>query len=83
MDHFVVFLETVACRRWGQSVESETAETATAATSKAASLVEPAVDGQHEKQDQLAVWNTLLEGPIAYHSILAKLLIVGVPQSKG
>jgi vacuolar protein sorting-associated protein 11 len=47
IDHFVVFLETVARRRWGQSADSEIAATTAAASSKAASLAEPAADGQN------------------------------------
>ncbi|KIM77475.1 hypothetical protein PILCRDRAFT_76651 [Piloderma croceum F 1598] len=55
MDHFVVFLETVARRRWGQSVDVEPAAVAVSLP------VEPPVDEQADKLDQIAVWNTLLE----------------------
>jgi hypothetical protein len=50
MDYFMVFLETVAKRLWGQSVNGETEEQSE----------QPAGD-QVDKQDQVAVWNTLLE----------------------
>jgi hypothetical protein len=55
MDHFVVFLETVARRRWGQSVDVEAAAVAVSSPN------EPPVDEQADKLDQIAVWNTLLE----------------------
>jgi len=55
MDHFVVFLETVARRRWGQSVDVEPAAVAVSSPN------EPPVDEQADKLDQIAVWNTLLE----------------------
>ncbi|KAF7976736.1 hypothetical protein HWV62_5706 [Athelia sp. TMB] len=51
MDHFIIFLETVAERRWGQTVEGQVST---------ASL-EPPTDEAADKQDQTAVWNTLLE----------------------
>ncbi|KII88329.1 hypothetical protein PLICRDRAFT_688881 [Plicaturopsis crispa FD-325 SS-3] len=54
MDHFVVFLETVAFRRWGQSVDDQ-------AASLPPPTLEPPVDDVADKQDQIAVWNTLLE----------------------
>ncbi|EGN95815.1 hypothetical protein SERLA73DRAFT_95423 [Serpula lacrymans var. lacrymans S7.3] len=51
MDYFMVFLETVARKRWGQSIDGP---------------VEPSsndlpADEQAEKRDQIAIWNTLLE----------------------
>jgi hypothetical protein len=56
MDNFIVFLETVARRRWGQSVNGEAA-----ATAAVSSPIEPPADEQADKLDQIAVWNTLLE----------------------
>ena len=53
-EHLVVFLEAVALRRWGQSLDDE--ETISAAEDAAAAT---AVD--EEEADQQAVWNTLLE----------------------
>ncbi|KDQ61289.1 hypothetical protein JAAARDRAFT_55962 [Jaapia argillacea MUCL 33604] len=55
LDYFVTFLETVALKRWGQSVESS--------KSPASPVSEPdaQLDEQAEKRDQIAVWNTLLE----------------------
>ena len=47
LDQFVVFLESVASRRWGQTVDSS-ADSQTA-------------EDAEEKRDQVAVWNTLLE----------------------
>ncbi|KAJ7583306.1 hypothetical protein C8J56DRAFT_830557 [Mycena floridula] len=47
MQHFVVFLETVASRRWGQGVDFDN--------------VPPRVNGAEDERDQIAVWNTLLE----------------------
>jgi len=55
MRHFVVFLETEAWHRWGQSVDIEPATVAVS------SPIEPPVDEQIDKLDQFAVWNTLLE----------------------
>lgn len=46
VDHFIVFLETVAERRWGQSVDGPAT---------------PCADEETDKEDQVAVWNTLLE----------------------
>lgn len=51
IDHFITFLETVAERRWGQTVEGQVL----------AVNVEPPTDEDADKQDQTAVWNTLLE----------------------
>jgi hypothetical protein len=53
MDHFVVFLEVVAMRRWGQTVGDHAVERAGPST--------VVVDEEADKQDQVAVWNTLLE----------------------
>jgi hypothetical protein len=53
MDHFVIFLETVALRRWGQSVNDLPPALKVS--------IEPPVDDQGDKKDQVAVWNTLLE----------------------
>ena len=56
MDNFVVFLETVAKRRWAQSVDDSGM-----ATTAVPSPIEPPTDEEADKQDQIAVWNTLLE----------------------
>jgi hypothetical protein len=53
MDNFVTFLETVALRRWGQSVEEKPAAVVLP--------VEAPEDPDADLQDQVAVWNTLLE----------------------
>jgi vacuolar protein sorting-associated protein 11 len=58
MDNFVVFLETVAKRRWAQSVDDSETITATTIVS---SPIDPPADEQADKEDQVAVWNTLLE----------------------
>ncbi|KAK1224476.1 Vacuolar protein sorting-associated protein 11 [Marasmius sp. AFHP31] len=58
MVQFVIFLETVASRRWGQSVDGEKEATEALAPSP----VEGDQDDEDEdKKDQIAVWNTLLE----------------------
>lgn len=54
MDKFVVFLEAVALRRWGQTTEEG------ASVSPSDSLPAP-LDEEADKRDQVAVWNTLLE----------------------
>ncbi|EPQ57796.1 hypothetical protein GLOTRDRAFT_114433 [Gloeophyllum trabeum ATCC 11539] len=54
LDNFVTFLETVALKRWGQAVDE-------AQESSVPAVIEPAADGEADKQDQVAVWNTLLE----------------------
>jgi hypothetical protein len=54
MDHFVTFLETVAIRRWGQSVDGTLPQSPTEDDTLP-------VDEAMEKRDQAAVWNTLLE----------------------
>lgn len=53
MDYFIVFLETVARRRWGQSVDDKSPATSI--------RNESLMDEQADKLDQIAVWNTLLE----------------------
>ena len=55
-EHLVVFLEAVALRRWGQSLDDETISAAEDTTTTAA-----ADNEEEEKADQQAVWNTLLE----------------------
>ncbi len=52
MDQFVIFLETVALRRWGQSVDS---------LPRTLPPSDPPVDEKADQLDQVAVWNTLLE----------------------
>ncbi|KAK7036583.1 Vacuolar protein sorting-associated protein 11 [Paramarasmius palmivorus] len=61
MEQFVVFLETVATRRWGQSLDGDVASKNNGA---AEGLVDSPIDEEesaNEKKDQEAVWNTLLE----------------------
>jgi hypothetical protein len=53
MDYFVVFLETVALRRWGQSVSDHVLPPP--------APTEAPADEEADKRDQVAVWNTLLE----------------------
>ena len=53
MSHFVRFLETVAQRRWEQSVEEQSITIP--------AQHEPPTDEPADKADQIAVWNTLLE----------------------
>jgi hypothetical protein len=53
MDQFIVFLETVAQRRWGQSVDS--------IEDLPVAPVSDALPDEHDRPDQVAVWNTLLE----------------------
>lgn len=55
MPQFVVFLETVALRRWGQTVDEQVDQ------STVPPAVEPPADEQADERDQVAVWNTLLE----------------------
>ncbi|EJD02144.1 uncharacterized protein FOMMEDRAFT_20927 [Fomitiporia mediterranea MF3/22] len=52
-EKFVVFLEAVALRRWGQSTEE-------VSVSDSDALPAP-LDEDADKRDQTAVWNTLLE----------------------
>ncbi|KAF9028559.1 hypothetical protein BDZ89DRAFT_1101711 [Hymenopellis radicata] len=54
MDQFVLFLETVARRRWGQTVNVDPG-------SPFEPPLEPPADVQADREDQVAVWNTLLE----------------------
>ncbi|KAI0086320.1 hypothetical protein BDY19DRAFT_894941 [Irpex rosettiformis] len=53
-DQFLKFLETVAARRWGQSLAND---------NSVPSIVEPdpKADPEAERQEQVALWNTLLE----------------------
>ncbi|KAL1686960.1 hypothetical protein GGG16DRAFT_63250 [Schizophyllum commune] len=53
MEQFVVFLETVALRRWGQTVDPDQQPPSLSP--------EPPADEQADHRDQVAVWNTLLE----------------------
>ncbi|KAJ7770859.1 hypothetical protein DFH07DRAFT_1057931 [Mycena maculata] len=53
MDQFIVFLETVAQRRWGQSVD--------AIDDLSVAPEADAPPDEHDRPDQVAVWNTLLE----------------------
>lgn len=55
MEQFVTFLETVALRRWGQTV----GDIASAPTDSEKEDVP--VDEAAERADQISVWNTLLE----------------------
>ena len=69
MDEFIVFLETVAIKRWRQSVDEE--------NNPSEWLVpEPPVDEEEDKQDQVAVWNTLLELYLTLPGTLAKSSLV-------
>ncbi|KAL4242531.1 E3 ubiquitin-protein ligase PEP5 [Abortiporus biennis] len=52
-DRFIQFLENVAKKRWGQSLEE--------IGSHEEVEQDPLADPQTEKADQIAVWNTLLE----------------------
>ena len=65
MGQFVVFLETVAIRRWRQSVEDQSPGQVGLYSSIASSDKETLDLGEEDayvdKQDQVAVWNTLLE----------------------
>ncbi|PCH37664.1 vacuolar membrane protein [Wolfiporia cocos MD-104 SS10] len=54
MDHFVRFLEAVALRRWGQSVDPISDANFTVESDSNA-------DMEAERRDQVAVWNTLFE----------------------
>ncbi|KAI0636391.1 hypothetical protein C8Q77DRAFT_1092491 [Trametes polyzona] len=51
--HFVRFLETVARKRWGQTVENTSDPLPVQS--------DPNADAQAEERDQAAVWNTLFE----------------------
>ncbi|KAF8633473.1 hypothetical protein AX15_001433 [Amanita polypyramis BW_CC] len=63
MEQFVVFLEAVAARRWGQTVDEVGVKVMPAliVSSMEGEGVDEVVDEQAEKTDQVAVWNTLLE----------------------
>lgn len=63
MEQLVIFLETVALRRWGQSIENSPS---VIASGEKGDLDTP-VDEAAERADQISVWNTLLE---LYLSIL-------------
>ena len=52
-EHLVVFLEAVALRRWGQSIDDP--------KDSLASLGDTSAEDGAEEVDQQAVWNTLLE----------------------
>ena len=52
-DRFMQFLETIALKRWGQSLDDPGAEPT--------AEHDPFADPEAEKRDQVAVWNTLLE----------------------
>lgn len=59
VDHlgqFVVFLETVALRRWGQNVNDQAAVPVSRS-----SATGDALDQEADRLDQISVWNTLLE----------------------
>ena len=71
MEQFVVFLETVAFRRYGQSVDEGSVIdhisthrrpregiSASTSTSTSASVI---MNDAEEREDQVAIWNTLLE----------------------
>jgi len=57
VEQFIIFLETVAVRRWGQSVD----DNAGAPTSGEKGGSDVPVDEAAERADQISVWNTLLE----------------------
>jgi len=57
VEQFVIFLETVALRRWGQSVDDNAGVSASG--EKGGS--DAPVDEVAERADQISVWNTLLE----------------------
>ncbi|KAH8094673.1 hypothetical protein BXZ70DRAFT_947050 [Cristinia sonorae] len=58
-ERFIRFLETVALKRWGQSLNS---------TASSPVPTDPNEDAEAEKKDQVAVWNTLLELYLSYTS---------------
>ena len=57
MEQFVIFLQTVALRRWGQSVDDNASATASGERGDS----DVPVDEAAERADQISVWNTLLE----------------------
>ncbi len=65
LEQFVVFLETVAARRWGQSVDDQTITSPTVAKNGKGEVGDKGglIEDEEEldKMDQVAVWNTLLE----------------------
>ncbi|KAK2460209.1 hypothetical protein APHAL10511_007800 [Amanita phalloides] len=69
MEQFLVFLETVAVRRWGQTVDEEgvkivpSLDAGETVEVEAGTEIDPEsqVEKQVERADQVAVWNTLLE----------------------
>jgi len=67
-DHFVRFLEAVALKRWGQSVDISVAPGSVEA--------DPKTDEVLEKQDQIAIWNTLLELYLGHTDDVEKALRV-------
>ena len=56
LSQFVVFLETVALRRWGQTVDDKVVIPALGSP-----VTDDPLDQETDKLDQIAVWNTLLE----------------------
>ncbi|KAF8343340.1 vacuolar membrane protein [Amanita rubescens] len=65
LEQFIVFLETVAARRWGQTVDEEGVKVVATVVGQQQQVVvvdeEEEVNELIEKADQMAVWNTLLE----------------------
>lgn len=59
-DQFVTFLETVAWRRWGQTVDEHPAQ-------QKPVVKGPPEDVEADALDQVAVWNTLLELYLSPH----------------
>jgi vacuolar protein sorting-associated protein 11 len=62
-DHLVVFLEAVALRRWGQSLDGPTRDNSVSSSlggETSTSVIEDN-GGEEAAADQQAVWNTLLE----------------------
>jgi len=57
MEQFVIFLQTVALRRWGQSVDDDAGATSSGERGDS----DVPVDEAAEHADQISVWNTLLE----------------------
>lgn len=56
-EQFVIFLETVALRRWGQTVDDSVSAPGNGEKGDS----EVPVDEAAERADQISVWNTLLE----------------------
>ncbi|KAG6826409.1 hypothetical protein H0H92_015903, partial [Tricholoma furcatifolium] len=54
LEQFLIFLEAVALRRWGQSVSPQ-------GSAAAAASPETPLDEESDRLDQVAVWNTLFE----------------------